>query len=104
MAWRPPINGKRDANEADIVSALRKAGAEVWLMDTPCDLLVAFRGCWYLIEVKASEADARRKTSTAQRQQEHRDRAERCGCIIHVVTDKTGALAAIGAIKGDTTC
>ena len=43
---------KRDANEAEIVQALREAGALVHPLDRPVDLLVGFRGAWTLLEVK----------------------------------------------------
>lgn len=88
---------KRDENEAEIVMALRQVGAEVWRSDD-WDLTVAFRGRWHCIEVKTNEAQSKRKTSTAERQREHRDRAERCGCTIPVVWSVDMALAAIGAI------
>lgn len=42
---------KRDDNEKGIVEALRKAGAFVQPLDA-VDLLVAFRGHWYVMEVK----------------------------------------------------
>lgn len=42
----------RDINEPEIVEALRKAGAYVYVMREPVDLLVAFRGETFLIEVK----------------------------------------------------
>lgn len=43
----------RDANEADIVHALRAIpGVSVYLLDKPCDLLIGFRAHNILIEVK----------------------------------------------------
>lgn len=41
-----------DANQDQIVSALRSAGAYVWIIGLPVDLLVGFRGHTFLIEVK----------------------------------------------------
>jgi hypothetical protein len=43
---------KPDANTASIVEALRKAGAKVWYMSKPADLLVYARGRFLVIEVK----------------------------------------------------
>jgi hypothetical protein len=43
---------QRDANEPEIVEALRKAGCFVILQDTPCDLIVCRHGRNYLLEVK----------------------------------------------------
>jgi hypothetical protein len=42
---------KRDDNERQIVDALRQAGAFVQPLDA-VDLLVGFRGVWYVMEVK----------------------------------------------------
>lgn len=45
---------KRDANEASIVKALRKAGAWCQAVGQPYDLLVFYRGAWHVLEVKDS--------------------------------------------------
>ncbi len=42
----------RDQNEPEVVAALRKAGAFVYVMREPLDLLVGFQGQTYLLEVK----------------------------------------------------
>lgn len=42
----------RDANEPEIVAALKAVGASVERLDTPVDLLVGFRGQTFLLEVK----------------------------------------------------
>ena len=42
----------RDGNEQAIVQALRSAGASVFRLDRPVDLLVGFRGATKLLEVK----------------------------------------------------
>ena len=41
-----------DANQEQIVSALRAAGAYVWIIGLPVDLLVSHSGKTYLVEVK----------------------------------------------------
>jgi len=41
-----------DANQEAIVSALRAAGAYVWIIGLPVDLLVGFRNHTYLMEIK----------------------------------------------------
>lgn len=46
-------NAKRDANEPEIVSALRSIGCDVFLIDLPVDLIVGYRGRTVLLEVKA---------------------------------------------------
>ena len=41
-----------DANQEQIVSALRAAGAYVWIIGLPVDLLVGYKGHTFLMEVK----------------------------------------------------
>lgn len=43
---------RRDKAEPAIIQALEQAGAEVWPLDQPVDLLVRFRCHWHLLEVK----------------------------------------------------
>jgi hypothetical protein len=41
-----------DANQAAIVQALRDAGAYVWIIGLPVDLLVGYKEHTFLVEVK----------------------------------------------------
>jgi hypothetical protein len=41
-----------DANQEAVVSALRAAGAYVWIIGLPVDLLVGFRNRTFLMEIK----------------------------------------------------
>jgi hypothetical protein len=41
-----------DKNQEEIVSALRNAGAYVWIIGLPVDLLVGYKGHTFLVEVK----------------------------------------------------
>lgn len=41
-----------DQNQAAIVEALRKAGAYVWVIGLPVDILCGFRGHTWLVEIK----------------------------------------------------
>jgi hypothetical protein len=59
-------SAKRDANEADIIKALRKAGAKVEQLDKP-DLIVRFAMRIYLMEVTNPE-NKYRKRDEAQRE------------------------------------
>ena len=43
-----------DANQDQIVSVLRAAGAYVWIIGLPVDLLVGFRGHTFLVEIKST--------------------------------------------------
>lgn len=82
---------RRDANEAAIVAALRQCGVTVHLLDTPCDLLVCYRGKWQPLEVKT----ARGKLTKAQR-------ADHLLAPIPVVRDFAEACQAIGLRTGGT--
>lgn len=43
-----------DATQEAIVSALRAAGAYVWVIGLPVDLLVGYKGHSFLVEVKST--------------------------------------------------
>jgi hypothetical protein len=43
-----------DANQAEIVKALRDVGAYVWIIGLPVDLLVGFNGHTFLMEIKTN--------------------------------------------------
>jgi len=52
-----------DANQAQIVSALRSAGAYVWIISLPVDLLVGYKGHTFLVEVKT---DSKKRLTALQ--------------------------------------
>ncbi len=80
---------RRDANQGAVIQALEQVGAEVWVLDRPCDLLVWYRGVLHGLEVKAA---AGRYT---QKQQE--DRQEGRAQWVRTVRGPVEALTAIGA-------
>jgi hypothetical protein len=41
-----------DANQTQIISALRAAGAYVWIIGLPVDLLVGYNNHTFLVEIK----------------------------------------------------
>jgi phosphoserine phosphatase len=43
-----------DANQQDIVAALRAAGAYVWIISLPVDLLVGYKNHTFLVEIKTT--------------------------------------------------
>jgi hypothetical protein len=43
-----------DANQDAIVQVLRDAGAYVWIISLPVDLLVGYKGHTFLVEVKTN--------------------------------------------------
>lgn len=90
----PRYAARRDKAEPAIIQALEQAGAEVWPLDTPVDLLVRFRGVWHLLEVKTP----RGKVGTAKkdnRQKTQQHFLESTGTPI--VKTPIEALRAIGA-------
>ena len=87
--WRK--DARRDANEPAIIAALMIAGAYVWRLPAPFDLLAAFRGRLYLIEVKTEDG------KVTPNQAEDMELCEAAGVEVHVVKTIGEALAAIGA-------
>jgi hypothetical protein len=43
-----------DANQANIVASLRAAGAYVWIIGLPVDLLVGYKNHTFLVEIKTT--------------------------------------------------
>lgn len=87
-------HGHSDANQAEIVAALRRVGAKVYHIEWPVDLLVVFRGLVYLIEVKGPKGRL-----TAKQKELVREMAE-AGYWPPVVRSIEEALTAIGADAG----
>ena len=52
-----------DANQDQIVIALRAAGAYVWIISLPVDLLVGYKGHTFLVEIKT---DAKKRLTALQ--------------------------------------
>jgi len=52
-----------DANQEQIVSALRAAGAYVWIIGLPVDLLVGYKGHTFLVEIKT---DSKKRLTALQ--------------------------------------
>jgi hypothetical protein len=83
-----------DANQQAVVSALRAAGASVWIIGLPVDLLVGFRNHTFLMEVKVGP----RKRLTALQ----KDFFENwVGGTLCRVDGPEAALRAIGAVNAD---
>lgn len=83
---------RTDGNKAEIVQALRDAGATVYDLKQPCDLLVGFRGYTILVECKQPKTG--RFTPAQLRFLETWS-----GGPVVTVTDVEGALRALGATK-----
>ncbi len=53
-----------DANQMQIVSALRAAGAYVWVIGLPVDLLVGYKNHTFLVEIKTDSKKRLTKLQT----------------------------------------
>lgn len=92
--WRR--DAKRDTVEPAIVEALQRAGAKVWRLSLPLDLLVGHRGRFVLLEVKSNT----RKPD--KRQQVQTDTIAECqtgGLPVYLVRTPEEALRAVGAVR-----
>ncbi len=83
---------RRDANEAEIFDALRKAGALVIPLDRPCDALIGHGGIWRRLEVKRPDG------AVGQAQADFMAEAQRRNLPAYVVRTVEDALQAIGSI------
>lgn len=83
---------RRDANEVEIVKALRKLGVKVWT-DLPVDLLCFHRGRLFCVEVKdGSKPPSARKLTDRERE------------FIEIVGDCCTLVEDIGDISAVTEC
>lgn len=81
-----------DANQAAIVEALRSAGAFVWIIGLPVDLLVGYKGHTFLVEVKTTS----KKRLTALQEAFFQNW---CGGTLSRIDSPEAALRMIGVIK-----
>lgn len=93
--------GKRvDDNHGEIVAALRRVGAEVQSLASMGggvpDLLAAFRGDWYVIEVKDGNKPPSKRKLTPDEEKWHAKFSH--VAPVHIVNTVDEALTAIGAI------
>lgn len=91
--WRRAA--KRDESEAPIVDALTAAGAKVWRLSLPLDLLVGYHGRFVLLECKTGK----RKRKDQPAQDETLADCQRKGLPVYVVRTAEEALQAVGAIR-----
>lgn len=88
-----------DANQAAIVSALRAAGASVWIIGLPVDLLVGIQGRTMLMEVKTL-VGKRAPKAAAYTPLQVSFMAEWRGGAVATVTDVDSALRSLGVMRG----
>jgi hypothetical protein len=88
-----------DANQSAIVEAMRKAGATVWIIGLPVDLLIGCNGVTALAEVKVMQG--KRKPRAAGYTDLQRDfMATWRGGIVATLTDVESALRLVAMLKG----
>ena len=87
-----------DATQAEVVAALRAAGAYVWIIGLPLDLLVGFADKTAVVEVKVLTGVKKRKQSRFTALQEAFMR-EWPGGTVATVTDAEGALRLLEVMK-----
>jgi hypothetical protein len=81
-----------DANQIQIVSALRAAGAYVWIIGLPVDLLVGYKNHTFLVEIKT---DSKKRLTKLQA-----DFFENwSGSILARIDCPEAALRMIGVVK-----
>jgi hypothetical protein len=94
-------SAKVDANQAEIVAALRKAGAHVQSLATigkGCpDLMVSHAGVWHLFEVKDPDKPQSKRALTADQEEWHR----KANARVWVITTAEEAIMYLG-LKGWT--
>lgn len=87
-----------DANQAEIVDALRKAGASVWIIGLPVDLLVGYAGTTALVECKS--LTGKRNPQPSKHTQLQKDfMFSWNGGAVATVTDVRGALNVLEAMR-----
>ena len=85
-----------DANQPGVVEMLRMVGAYVHVSGEPFDLLVAYRGQWFVIEVKDGSKPPSAQKLTAK---EIETLVKLRGAApVYVARNPTEALCSIGAI------
>jgi hypothetical protein len=89
-----------DSNQAEIVAALRAAGASVWFIKLPVDLLVGYAMKWALVECKTTTGTKIPKPNkhTALQKQFMLDHH---GGTVATVTDVEGALRVLEVMRGE---
>lgn len=81
-----------DANQEQIVSALRAAGAYVWIIGLPVDLLVGYNNKTFLVEVKTNSKKKLTKLQTEFFE-------NWCGGTLCRIDGPEAALRMIGVVK-----
>jgi hypothetical protein len=95
MRWA----NRKDASEKPIVDALEKAGAMVWRIQHPADLLVFYQKRWTVLECKTPKANGEFRKRTDQPKQD----AFLAETGVPKVRTPEEALMAVGAVDASDT-
>jgi len=87
-----------DANQAEIVSAMRQAGASVWIIKLPVDLLVGINNRTALVEVKTLTGKRAPKAASYTPLQEAFMDAWKGGTVA-TITDVRSALELLAVMR-----
>lgn len=87
-----------DANQAAIVEALRDAGASVWTIGLPVDLLIGIDGNTAIVEIKSMTGKRNPKPARYTQLQKDFMLSWRGGPVA-TVTDVDGALCVLATMK-----
>jgi hypothetical protein len=90
---------RRDITEPEIIRFARELGAWLVPLDEPVDWLLAWRGQWYLVEIKQPHREGHLHEFTEAQRQFQRQCGER-GMRIHVWRTDADVLATLGAKVG----
>lgn len=89
---------KVDATQPAVVEALRAAGASVWIIGLPVDLLIGYAGRTALVEVKSVTGKRNPKPSRHTQLQKDFMLSWR-GSTVATVTDPEGALRVLATMR-----
>lgn len=96
-------HGSKDKNHDEIVGIFKKLGAVIFDMSSlgggAPDLLVGHKGEWIAVEIK-NPLTAYGRSGLNANQKAFARQAATVGCVMHVVTNETEALALLGARRG----
>jgi hypothetical protein len=93
------VRRRKDANHGEVQAIFEDLGAGVLdcsKFGTPFDLLIVWRGRWYVVEVKNGELSPSRRQLTDDEKEFHAIAALH-GCKVDIINNETDAFALLGA-------
>jgi hypothetical protein len=90
---------KVDANQSEIIDAMRLAGASVYIIGLPVDIIVGVNGHTALVEIKIL-VGKRKPKPAGYTDLQNKFMATWRGGAVSTITDIAGALALVAMLKG----